>query len=199
MTQPQIALKTEYFRGAVLAASTEEVRYNLNGVRVRVTKDGAWIDATDGHVLYTAFTPAPEDEDWSEYDCNVIIPSKAVKEAVKQAKKCEYIVFSFDGVTISLDDELTKPIDGTFPDVARVVPEGTSGEPHHFNPRLLNRVADMLNKSKKYYDRMNLHMNGPDPALCFGNDPNVLIVVMPMRGAPPTETAKAPDWAKQSR
>jgi len=100
--------------------STEETRYYLNGIYLHPSSDGDIIAvATDGHRLAKVTMP---------YDANfpgVIIPRKAVGELVK--------VLDMGDVSVSVSETkvrfdmgatviVTKVIDGTFPDYARIIP-----------------------------------------------------------------------------
>lgn len=110
------------------AISTEETRYYLNGVYLH-SLDGQLIAvATDGHRLARAAWSGPADAAGMP---GVIIPrktagllAKALAAADKQATLAvsvseNQICFELGAVRIA-----SKLIDGTFPDYARVIPEG---------------------------------------------------------------------------
>jgi len=111
------------------AVSTEETRYYLNGIYLNAVKgaDGPMLRsvATDGHRLALASVLLPEGGDGMP---GVIVPRKAVAEIRKlldgagpvQIDLSETkLRISAGGTVIS-----TKLIDGTFPDYARVIPDG---------------------------------------------------------------------------
>ena len=112
------------------AISTEETRYYLNGIYLHtVDVDGAPMlraVATDGHRLARVETPAPEG---SVGMPGIIAPRKAVTEIQKLLEDLSQDIgveistakarFQFGDVVLT-----TKLIDGTFPDYARVIPNG---------------------------------------------------------------------------
>lgn len=109
------------------AMSTEETRYYLNGVYFHAVENKLKTVATDGHRLAKVEVDAPEGTKGMP---GVIIPRKAVNEIGK-------ILENQDEVKISLSDSkikfnageielLSKVVDGTFPDYARVIPENNA-------------------------------------------------------------------------
>lgn len=110
------------------AISTEETRYYLNGVALLSGPDGAIVVATDGHRL--AMMPL---DAMPEGAAGSIIPRDTVQWLCANRREPESILFDGDagkdataanarfdlpgGVTLS-----TKLIDGTYPDVFRVIP-----------------------------------------------------------------------------
>lgn len=113
------------------AISTEETRYYLNGVYLHGAKDEKdkavlRTVATDGHRLALAEIKAPKGAEDLE---GVIVPRKAIAEARR-------LIDGLDGdVHIDVSDTkivvkagratlTSKLIDGSFPDYARVIPQG---------------------------------------------------------------------------
>lgn len=112
------------------AISTEETRYYLNGVYLHGAQsegqDVLRAVATDGHRLALAEIPAPTG---AAGLAGVIVPRKAVGEMRR-------LIDSADGaVTVDVSDAkivfragravlTSKLIDGSFPDYARVIPQG---------------------------------------------------------------------------
>lgn len=112
------------------AVSTEETRYYLNGIYLHVVNEGGQnrlrAVATDGHRLALAEMPAPEGAAGGP---GVIVPRKTIDQVRKllddgsgpvditltQAK----IRFEFGLAALT-----SKVIDGSFPDYARVIPQG---------------------------------------------------------------------------
>lgn len=113
----------EALRRVSWCVSTEETRYYLNGVCIRFGKSGTRFIATDGHRLaaFTYDTEASEDR-------GAIIPSSAVYaiSAIMRGRDC---LVRIDEKSIHIDDGPTvihsKLIEATFPDVDRVIPDGT--------------------------------------------------------------------------
>ena len=112
------------------AISTEETRYYLNGIYLHHAEhDGVAMlraVATDGHRLARVDTPLP---DGAADMPGIIVPRKAINELRKLVDDTE------DPISVALSDTkirfsfgstvlTTKLIDGTFPDYARVIPEG---------------------------------------------------------------------------
>ncbi len=112
------------------AISTEETRYYLNGIYIHhADHEGVAMlraVATDGHRLARVDTPLP---DGAADMPGIIVPRKAINELRKLVDDTEEPVavalsdtkirFSFGHTVLT-----TKLIDGTFPDYARVIPEG---------------------------------------------------------------------------
>ncbi|MCI4645124.1 MAG: DNA polymerase III subunit beta [Hyphomonadaceae bacterium] len=112
------------------AISTEETRYYLNGVYLHAADgDGGKVlrcVATDGHRLALAETPAPKGSENLE---GVIVPRKAVTEArrlIDAASEPVTLEVSDNKIVVRSGNAVltAKLIDGSFPDYARVIPQG---------------------------------------------------------------------------
>jgi DNA polymerase III subunit beta len=112
------------------AVSTEETRYYLNGIYLHaVQAEAATLIAvaTDGHRLARRTHPCPAG---AEGMPGIIVPRKAVGEIARLIEKLGSqpveISLSTTKLRIETPDAtfLTKLIDGTFPDYARVIPQG---------------------------------------------------------------------------
>lgn len=128
-TLPTAALRAG-FEATMLAISTEETRYYLNGVYLHVaTEYGAPIlrmVATDGHKLSRHNLPSVEGmaQDWG-----VIVP-RAVVEFLYGLVKAKHapaevrVIVNTSKVRFQLGnvDVIAKMVDGTFPDYQRVIP-----------------------------------------------------------------------------
>lgn len=122
------ALRT-LFEKVSFAMANEEVRWFLNGAFLHVLIDEAGEPrlisvATDGHRLSKISAPAP---DGSAGMPAVIVPRKAVGEIIKllDGRDGEVAVSVCDAkisVTAGPTRLLTKLIEGTYPDYARVIP-----------------------------------------------------------------------------
>ena len=128
-TLPASAMKMLIER-TQFAISTEETRYYLNGIYLHVvTVDGQpylRAVATDGHRLAQAQIPAPEG---SESCPGVIVPRKTVGEIQKLVEEPDAditVEVSDTKIRVTLGSVIltSKLIDGTFPDYARVIPQG---------------------------------------------------------------------------
>ena len=116
------------------AISTEETRYYLNGIFFHTTDSGGTLSlravATDGHRLAQAELAAP---DGAEGMPGIIVPRKTVGEIQKLVEDpdAEVAVELSDSkirLTIGSVVLTSKLIDGTFPDYARVIPQGNDKE-----------------------------------------------------------------------
>jgi DNA polymerase III subunit beta len=112
------------------AVSTEETRYYLNGIYLHtVQAESATLIAvaTDGHRLARRTHPCPAG---AEGMPGIIVPRKSVGEIARLIEKLGSqpveISLSTTKLRIETPDAtfLTKLIDGTFPDYARVIPTG---------------------------------------------------------------------------
>lgn len=165
------------FDKSKFAISTEETRYYLNGVYMHVAEGEGGPSlrcvATDGHRLARIDAPLPEGAAGMP---GVIVPRKTVAELRKLLDDDETVVavsvsetkvrFATPEITLT-----SKVIDGTFPDYARVIPQG--------NPRRLevdaaefaravDRVATISSERSRAVklaleeDRLVLSVNAPD-------------------------------------
>ena len=178
-------LKTEFLKGALECASTEETRYYLNGVYLERSETGVHIVATDEQIMYVAHQEtAPEggepDPRLSVPEGGVIIPFDAVKSALRDVKKSPTILVSFAEPNI-IGQSVFFPIDGTFPDWRRVIPQETTGEGATFNPKIMLRALKALNYGGRYFSKPALYMNGEGPAVMYGGE--AFCVVAPYRNS----------------
>lgn len=162
---------------ARFAMSQEETRYYLNGIYLHAQIEGGErllrAVATDGHRLARIDADLPDGAEGLE---GIIIPRKAVVELRRLLDDAEDEVevlvasgrvrFSFDDITLT-----TKLIDGTFPDYARVIPQGNDKimrvSPSEF-ARSVDRVstvsADKTRSVKLALegDLLRLNVNSPE-------------------------------------
>jgi DNA polymerase III subunit beta len=128
---PATAFKTLIDR-TQFAISTEETRYYLNGIYLHTpTVEGRTLlraVATDGHRLARAQTSVPEGADGMP---GIIIPRKTVGEIQKlldtpDPAALAAIEISDTKIRVTFGPVVltSKLIDGTFPDYARVIPQG---------------------------------------------------------------------------
>lgn len=184
-TTVTITVNADMLRAALICASTEQARYYLNGVYV---DPKGYLVSTDGHRLFCGkidlmtqgegggLSIAPDSfEGW-------IIPSDAIKRALAGYKQQ-----TIDIAPDRLGDLACKPVDGSFPDWRRVVPQTLSGEIAQFNPAY---IADMgkiglLLTGKRKSDAgltAHLHHNGEGPAgVTFPYCATAYAVLMPIR------------------
>ena len=126
-------------------APKKDIRYYLNGALLEVNGDGAWLVATDGHVLLAGLvTGNIETREQGRW----IIPRDALEIAAKRKK---YAVALVVGDRCSLGGLPFEPVDGIYPDWRRVIGSPCDHRAHdwpQFNPELLCRVHD----AGKLYD-----------------------------------------------
>ncbi|HCR86436.1 MAG TPA: DNA polymerase III subunit beta [Alphaproteobacteria bacterium] len=124
----QFSLKSKDFLKLIektrFAMSTEETRYYLNGVYFHTVENSLKTVSTDGHRLAKVEIEAPEGTKGMP---GVIIPRKAVNEINKILENQEEVKISLSDSKIKFNagkiELLSKVVDGTFPDYARVIPE----------------------------------------------------------------------------
>ena len=165
------------FDKSKFAISTEETRYYLNGVYMHVAEaeDGPVLRcvATDGHRLARIDAPLP---DGAEDMPGVIVPRKTVGELRKLLDDDDAeIAVSVSETKVRFatpDITLTsKVIDGTFPDYARVIPQGNTRrlevDASEF-AQAVDRVATVSSERSRAVkmqldeDRLVLSVNAPD-------------------------------------
>lgn len=120
----------DLFRRVQFAISTEETRYYLNGIYLHVIKTGNEYHltsvATDGHRLAKNRIVAPAG---TEQMAGVIVPRKAVAEIIRLLVDVDgnaHLEIGETKIRVSTGNLVftSKLIDGTFPDYARVIPNG---------------------------------------------------------------------------
>ena len=109
----------------VFAASTDETRYNINGVYVE--KEGANVRmvATDGHRL----AMIERNIEWPKLEKGVILPRKGILELKKFLDDGEgalFLGFTVNSMVVKKDGTIivVRLIDGEFPDYKQVIPKG---------------------------------------------------------------------------
>jgi DNA polymerase III subunit beta len=112
-------------RQTLVAVSTEETRYYLNGVYLHATDTHLRAVATDGHRLILANRPLPQGAAGLP---GVITPRKTCQLLLDVLKGASNARMSFapGKIILEADDTrlVSKLIDGTFPDYQRVIPLG---------------------------------------------------------------------------
>lgn len=123
----------EMLEKTAFAVSTDETRYNINGVFIETVKNGndalLRFVATDGHRLALVDRPA----DGLSVEKGVIIPRKAITEIKKLLEGNEgaaqvginegFFTVRSEGVTMGV-----RLVDGQFPDYRQVIPNESSTE-----------------------------------------------------------------------
>ena len=186
------ALLRRLFDKSKFAISTEETRYYLNGVYMHVaSSEGGQVIrcvATDGHRLARVDADLPE----GAADLpGVIVPRKTVGELRKLLDDDDTeIAVSVSETKIRFATPeimlTSKVIDGTFPDYARVIPQGNTRklevDASEF-AKAVDRVSTVSSERSRAVklsldeDRLTLSVNSPDSgtaeeelAVAYGDD-----------------------------
>jgi DNA polymerase-3 subunit beta len=174
MTNPiSIEVPTATLKAALICASTEQVRYYLCGVYV---DPKGFLVSTDGHRAFVgkiALADVPAFDGW-------IICRDVLKRALTGYKA--------DTITIAPDrvgNITCQPIDGTFPDWRRIVPDELSGVTAQFNPAYIadmGKMGDLLRGKREGSLAARIHHNGEAPAaITFPDVDHCFVVLMPIR------------------
>lgn len=192
-------------KAALFAVSNEETRYYLNGVLVEIGPRTVTYVATDGHIMFAHHAIIPGEPVEPELIGNFIIPSDAIK-AIKLAKRDSPIITlrgEADGAGMRLEYDGGRsigfnPIDATFPNWRRVLPETTDGtlpSGVSFNPNLLAKLwkaGEVMG-----WTMPPIRYNGTGPALLsYGSQGDTIGVIMPMRNDAGNNAAPLPLWAQ---
>jgi DNA polymerase-3 subunit beta len=185
-----ITLNVSFLKAAMLFSSAEETRYYLCGVHVLRRGAHLRLTATDGHRLFCAMQTLGDSGD----DFDIILPSEGLKKALTGLhRSTEDLALELERgeragrdvvIRATLNDINMTRIDGTFPDVSRVIPDANAitGEVAAFNPLYL---ADIGKAAKILCGNVNgfhLGHNGGSPALVsFEASDAAFAVVMPYR------------------
>ena len=198
-----ITIPAAYIDAALCAVSKEETRYYLCGVFI----DGrGFIASTNGHIAFAARCPAatafagvvPSYAPAGAAGGGIIVPHTAIAAVAKGKDDQYHITRDAQGLYWLARGAMRThftPIDGTYPDWQRVVPEQPAElTAAHYQPQYIKALGDMakaLRDGKK--DSASLfHINqaGEGPALVTFPAPDATdgalrtdccAVIMPMR------------------
>lgn len=162
-----LTINLNQLKALAITASTEETRYYLKGVCIEATPDKALGISTDGHRLLAIKLDATWDDKPDHF--SIIIPLQTIA-AIKADRRISTATLKkgADSWTLTHVDQsiLFKPIDGTYPDWRRIVPDTVSGEVGQYNPSLLadfQKVAKQLGAPKD--NNPKLYHNGTSAAV----------------------------------
>ena len=157
------------------AISTEETRYYLNGIFFHVATTGNVATlravATDGHRLAQVELPRPQGADGMP---GVIIPRKTVHELHRLIEDSSAPVrvgvsaskLRFEAGTVTLTSKL---IDGTFPDYARVIPQGNDKQLKVSNAEFMGAVDRVATIASERGRAVKLNITGDKLVLSVSN------------------------------
>lgn len=169
-------------------AAKSDIRYYLVGVYVEANETETRLIATDGHTMLIHRAPVENTHCWSG-----IVPLDTVTAILKHKTASKKVDFPIELHETASQHELRidysgqafifKPVDGTFPDYRRVIPQKITGEPACYQPEYLQRVQDAaadLGAVDHKIGRFAMGYNGNSAAVCPIND-DCLAIVMPLR------------------
>jgi DNA polymerase-3 subunit beta len=185
-----IHIQRSTLKAASLFMAKSDIRYYLNGILIESSPAETRAVATDGHALLARREARKDDNDgaaciimpdnvvaailkWkaphkSAFDAPIVITAPADPNAEHRAEWCGQIA-------------VFRPVDGKFPDYARIIPQSLSGESASFNADLLikcQKAAIELGTNKNGY--FPFKQNGESAAVAtFGAD--AFAVIMPLR------------------
>lgn len=195
----QTTIDLKILAAVAKAASKEEARFYLKGVKIEAREKHVAYIATDGHILIAARAERYKDDgtpllgDW-------ILPSEVIARYKPASfKNFSLAILSSNGTKLAIEFNGEKieflPIDGAFPDWRRALPSEISGETAQFDPALLSRLS-AAGKMFGGDGRLTIAHNGGGPAIVsFGSGiEDAFGVIMPLRSA---ANPKLPAWTKE--
>lgn len=197
-----IHISRNKLKAAALFSATKDVRYYLCGILIESTPMQTRVCATDGHALFCAKDDAKDKNDGT---FTGIVPNDTIKQILSWKAPYKGAADLPVVITTAADEQraewcgntaVFKLLDGKFPEYARVVPTGVSGEAAYFNPELLMKcrkaAAALGTSSKGFYA---FKQGGERSAIAVFSTES-FAVVMPMRG----EKADVADvaWAREA-
>jgi len=183
-------------KALAIIAGKDETRYYLKGVHLRAQGSALIAEATDGHIAAMIRT---ETEIPAGFQ-NSIVPLELL-EKIKLSKRendCVLAIVGHDvAITYNGATYSEKLIDGTFPSLARVLPNELSGAPAQFNPDLISRFLKSRRLFNPKASLVAISHNGDGPAIInFLPELDSVGVAMPMRSENSAHVLSgAPDWA----
>jgi len=172
-------------RAAVNCSATKDIRHYLNGVYVNFkTEDHATVAGTDGHCLFVCLA---DTQDMGELlGTALIIPNDALKKLDKRAQSVELSKIGENAYR--LGDIVFTPVDGTFPDIGRVIPDASTIASREIKPAIYN--PDLLVRARKalqtYYGTkptavFQFAQYGDDCGIMHAGEHVAQVVIMPIR------------------
>lgn len=180
-----VTANAAHVTAALQAVSDEKARYYLCGVFFDAR---GYIVATNGHILFAAkcadagkLADVRPSYGSATTAAGVIVPTDAIKQAIKAAGRAKPANLELTRdtlgqwwITYGTARVAFTPIDGTFPDWTRVIPEAPETlTVAHYQPQYiaaLGAMATALRDGKKdAAATFILHQNGDNPALVTFN------------------------------
>lgn len=171
----QYEVKADLIEAAFLCLNAKEHRYYLHGIYF----DGPRIAATDGHRAFVGDTSRHMGEKF-------IVPYDTLKAAMPVIKKADTVLvekYHEEYVMIvGANRYVFTPVDGTFPDYARLIPQAIKESPTQFKPSYINDLGKMAKALTGSDTGFHLFQAGLNPAgVKFKGRDDCLSVLMPRR------------------
>jgi len=174
----KISFRTDALLAALECAAVKDLRAYITGVCIRIKKPSVgMIYGTDGFMAFAG--QLPFEGECSSLD--IIIPSEIIK---KLNKKQERVELEHDNSQYLIGGMRFIPLEGTFPDVGRVIPTidtGTPQLPANFNPDLLIKARKALRLYTGAKNEFSLFQRGEDAAVMHSGTNDCLVVVGSLR------------------
>ena len=140
-------IETKSLLAALNCTAVKDIRFYLQGVYVNFkTAERFTCSSTNGHMLYVSIGQIDNLYNDDLSGLSLIIPNEVIK---KLDKKKDYVNFEVLGDNrYIIDDQIFTAIDGTFPQISRVVPETLNDSEiavSSYNPEYLVRAQKALN------------------------------------------------------
>ena len=193
MTSYEFLINPAYIKAALVCASTEETRYYLKGVCFQKRGNIMRMISTDGHRLFVAVQTLDHELNEIGPDFDTILPLADVKKGLTGVTaKVEFITCGFqlndaaDRVFLATVNNVSMtPVDGTYPDVTRLLPNdraAESKEPQQFNATYVGDMAKIAKALGLRGNNVHLQHCGGSPAIVsFGGRDDVMALLMPIR------------------
>jgi DNA polymerase-3 subunit beta len=185
-----IHIQRNTLKAAALFTAKQDIRYYLNGVLIESSPAETRAVATDGHALLARREARKDDNTGA---ASIIMPAETIAMILKWKAPHKSALDAPIVITVPDDPKaehraewcgqvaVFRPVDGKFPDYARIIPQALSGEAASFN-------ADLLIKCQKAAIELGTNKNGYFPFKQNGNAAAVatfgadaFAVVMPLR------------------
>ncbi len=172
----EIQIETALLKAAMLATSKDEARYYLKGVYFELSGNHVRIVATDGHRMFVA---CQEMANPFENNVTMVLPFDGLKKSLTGLRsKDTFVSCQFGTLQSTINDVVMEPVDCTYPDYKRVVPQKLSGETAQFNPVYLGEMGKMAKCLGGAL--VNIAHNGQGPALVSFGRLDCFAVIMPI-------------------
>jgi hypothetical protein len=181
----KLTINANALRAAAIVAAKKDVRFYLCGVHVwfDVGTMHAQATGTDGQVLVTGRVPFEFESGAQSAPWGMIIPTSAIPKKGDTAT-----LEALPDGRYMLNDTVFAPVDGKFPDYARVIPTASQfcehpAAPGQYDANLLVKAQNALHT---FYGTSKggfyLHQRGPaQSAIMAGHDSFACAIVMPWR------------------